>query len=78
VQAVFFDVPLAVCLDRNAKRERQVSDEIMHKMAERLRPPVFKEGFDKITVVRVKGAQPAAGAGEQASAESSPETPVEE
>ena len=62
VQAVFFDVPLAVCLERNAKRDRQVSDEVMHKMAERLRPPAFKEGFDKITVVRVKGAQPAASA----------------
>ena len=56
VQAVFFDVPLAVCLERNSKRDRQVTDEVMHKMAERLRPPVFKEGFDKITVVRVKGA----------------------
>jgi predicted kinase len=56
VQAVFFDVPLAVCLERNAKRERQVSDDVMQKMAERLRPPAFKEGFDKITVVRVKGA----------------------
>ncbi len=55
VQAVFFDVPLAVCLDRNSKRDRQVTDEVMHKMAERLRPPAFKEGFDKITVVRVKG-----------------------
>jgi hypothetical protein len=33
-----------------------VTDEVMQKMAERLRPPVFKEGFDKITVVRVKGA----------------------
>ena len=79
VQAVFFDVPLSVCLERNAKRDRQVSDEVMHKMAERLRPPAFKEGFDKITVVRVKGAQPAAasGSGEQAPAESSPETPVE-
>ena len=55
VQAVFFDVPLAVCLERNAKRDRQVSDEVMHKMAERLRPPAFKEGFEKITVVRVKG-----------------------
>ena len=56
VQAVFFDVPLAVCLERNSKRDRQVTDEVMHKMAERLRPPVFKEGFDKITVVRVKSA----------------------
>jgi len=68
---VFFDVPLAVCMERNAKRERQVTDEIMQKMAERLRPPVFKEGFDKITVVRVKGAVPAA------SAESAPESAVE-
>ncbi len=58
VQAVFFDVPLTVCLERNAQRDRQVTDEVMHKMAERLRPPSFKEGFDKITVVRVKG-QPA-------------------
>jgi predicted kinase len=55
VQAVFFDVPLAVCLERNSKRDRQVTDEVMHKMAERLRPPTFKEGFEKITVVRVKG-----------------------
>lgn len=55
VHAVFFDVPLAVCLERNAKRERQVSDEVMHRMAERLKPPTFKEGFQKITVVRVKG-----------------------
>ena len=50
VQAVFFDVPLAVCLERNSKRDRQVTDEVMHKMAERLRPPTFKEGFEKITV----------------------------
>jgi predicted kinase len=55
VQAVFFDVPLAVCMERNRKRERAVTDEIMQKMAERLRPPTFKEGFEKITVVRVKG-----------------------
>jgi predicted kinase len=75
VQAVFFDVPLAVCLERNAKRDRQVSDEVMHKMAERLRPPAFKEGFDKITVVRVKGAQSSPASG--ASPENEPEAPVE-
>jgi predicted kinase len=60
VQAVFFDVPLEVCMDRNRRRERTVSDDIMKKMAERLRAPDFKEGFSKITVVRVKGA-PGAG-----------------
>ena len=61
VQAVFFDVPLAVCLERNSKRDRQVTDEVMQKMAERLRPPAFKEGFDKITVVRVKGRRRRSG-----------------
>ncbi len=57
-QAVFFDVPLEVCMERNSRRERTVSDEVMRKMAERLRPPSFKEGFTKITMVRVKGAPP--------------------
>ncbi len=56
VQAVFFDVPLEVCLDRNRQRDRSVSEEIMRKMAEKLKPPVFEEGFEKITVVRVKSA----------------------
>jgi predicted kinase len=72
VQAVFFDVPLAVCMERNSKRDRQVTDEVMQKMAERLKPPTFKEGFEKITVVRVKG-QPGA-AGEPATADAVPET----
>jgi hypothetical protein len=53
--AVYFDVPFAVCAERNSKRERRVADDVMQKMAERLRPPSFKEGFSKITVVRVKG-----------------------
>ena len=61
VQAVFFDVPLAVCMERNSKRDRQVTDEVMQKMAERLKPPTFKEGFEKITVVRVKGQAGATG-----------------
>jgi predicted kinase len=56
VQAVFFDVPLEVCLGRNRQRDRSVSEEVMRKMAEKLKPPVFEEGFEKITVVRVKSA----------------------
>jgi predicted kinase len=56
VQAVFFDVPLSVCLERNSKRDRSVSEDVMRKMAEKLKPPVFEEGFAKITVVRVKSA----------------------
>jgi predicted kinase len=61
VQAVFFDVPLEICMERNKRRERTVGDDVMKKMAERLRPPDFKEGFSKITVVRVKGAPSSAG-----------------
>jgi len=75
VQAVFFDVPLSVCLERNSKRDRQVTDEVMHKMAERLRPPSFKEGFEKITVVRVKGhpgTLPVTTTGEDSAAETEP------
>ena len=59
----FFDVPLAVCMERNSKRDRAVTDEVMLKMGERLRPPTFKEGFDKITVVRVKGQPGSEGVG---------------
>ena len=54
VHAVFFDVPLEVCLERNRNRERQVKEDIIQRMAARLKPPAFEEGFAKITVVRVK------------------------
>jgi len=54
VQAVFFDVPLEVCLERNHKRERTVADDVMRRMSSKLRAPTFEEGFSKITVVRVK------------------------
>jgi len=54
VQAVFFDVPLEVCIDRNRRRERVVPEDVMRRMAAKLRQPTFDEGFSKITVVRVK------------------------
>ena len=54
VQAVFFDVPLEVCLERNQRRERVVADDVMRRMAGKMKPPTFEEGFSKITVVRVK------------------------
>jgi predicted kinase len=59
VHAVFFNVPIEVCLARNARRERQVSEDVIRRMADRLRPPSFKEGFSKIIVVKVKDAQKA-------------------
>jgi len=54
VQAVFFDVPLEVCLERNQRRQRVVAEDVMRRMSAKLRAPTFEEGFSKITVVRVK------------------------
>jgi predicted kinase len=54
VQALYFDVPLDVCLERNQRRQRVVQEDVMRKMSGKLRPPTFEEGFSKITVVRVK------------------------
>ena len=57
VHAVFFDVPLEVSLERNRKRERQVKEDVVQRMAAKLKAPAFEEGFAKITVVRVKRAE---------------------
>jgi predicted kinase len=57
VQAVYFDVPTEVCMERNARRNRVVPEEVMQRMAGKLRAPKFEEGFSKITVVRVKRAE---------------------
>jgi predicted kinase len=60
VQGLFFDVPLEVCMERHQRRGRVVPEEIMRKMAGKLKPPTFEEGFSKITVVRVKQKEAAA------------------
>ncbi len=54
VHAVFFDVPLEVCLERHQRRDRVVPEDVMRRMAAKLKPPAFEEGFAKIIVVRVK------------------------
>jgi predicted kinase len=54
VHAVFFDVPLEICVERHQRRDRVVPEDIMRRMAAKLKAPSFEEGFAKITVVRVK------------------------
>ena len=54
VHAVFFDVPLEVCVERHQRRDRVVPEDVMRRMAAKLKAPTFDEGFAKITVVRVK------------------------
>ncbi len=52
LEAVWFDVPLEVCRERNRRRNRVVPEEALERMAARLEPPRAEEGFAKITVIR--------------------------
>jgi predicted kinase len=54
VHAIFFDVPLEVCIERHQRRDLVVPEDVMRRMAAKLKAPTFEEGFAKITVVRVK------------------------
>ena len=71
--AVFFDVPPEVCIERNRRRDRNVPEDVMQRMASKLRPPKFEEGFAKITVVRLKGK----GEGSTVPEEPRQELPIE-
>src|SRR5215813_4518043 len=51
VEAVFLDVPLDLCMERNAGRHRVVPEEAMIKMAAKLEPPTLGEGFSRIETV---------------------------
>lgn len=55
VDAIYFDVPLEVCLTRNSARHRQVPVEVMQEFAHKLRPPTRQEGFRRIIVVNTEG-----------------------
>ena len=61
-EALFFDVPLEVCLERNRNRKnlsggpghdaRVVPEEVLRRMARRVEPPTREEGFSRIVIVR--------------------------
>jgi predicted kinase len=61
-EALYFKVPLEVCLERNRKREtlpagpardaRVVPEDVLRRMAGRLEPPSREEGFSRIVVVQ--------------------------
>lgn len=52
IEAIFFDVPVEVCRERNRRRNRVVPEEAMDRMAAKLRAPTKKEGFSKITTIK--------------------------
>jgi predicted kinase len=48
IEALVFDVPLAVCKARNAARGRVVPEFAMDLMAAKFVPPSVEEGFDRV------------------------------
>jgi predicted kinase len=51
-EALYFDTPIEICMERNLKRNRVVPEEAIRNMLAKLRPPSPDEGFVKISVVR--------------------------
>lgn len=47
----FLDIPLNICLARNAKRSRREPENVITDIASQLVPPSYEEGFDNIFVV---------------------------
>lgn len=50
-ECYFIKVPLDEALKRNLSRSRQVPEEVIVKMFERLQPPEATEGWDNIKVI---------------------------
>ena len=48
----WFSTPLLTCKLRNAKRERQVPEEVLDSMYERFRAPMLDEGFDIVEEIK--------------------------
>jgi predicted kinase len=51
LEALFFDVPIDICIARNQARERVVPEEIIRKMAQQMIPPSLEEGFAEVAVI---------------------------
>jgi len=52
LEALFFDVPVEVCQERNRARDRFVPPEAIELMKTKLVPPTVDEGFTRITVLK--------------------------
>ncbi len=51
LEALFFDVPVEICMARNQARDRVVPEEAIRKMARLMIPPSLEEGFAEITTI---------------------------
>ena len=48
LEALFFDVPVEICIARNQARDRVVPEAAIRKMAQQMIPPSTQEGFAEI------------------------------
>ena len=48
LEALFFDVPVEVCIRRNKRRARVVPEAAIRRMAGLLEPPAIQEGFSRV------------------------------
>jgi predicted kinase len=48
IEALFFDVPVEVCMARNQLRERVVPSQAIWEMSRKMQIPVMEEGFDRV------------------------------
>jgi len=48
IDALFFDTPVEICIERNKRRERVVPEEAIRRMVLVMQAPVVEEGFDRI------------------------------
>jgi predicted kinase len=51
IEALYFDVPVAVCKARNAARGRVVPEHALDLMAAKLVPPSTEEGFSRVETI---------------------------
>jgi predicted kinase len=54
LEALFFDVPVEVCIQRNQQRGREVPEQVIRNLAQSMQLPTEKEGFTRI--IRVQHA----------------------
>jgi predicted kinase len=48
IEALFFDVPVDICIQRNQGRDRIVPEQAILDMARNLEPPTIAEGFTRV------------------------------
>jgi predicted kinase len=51
IEALYFDVPLEVCLARNRLRARRVPEDVIREMAGKLTAPQIDEGYSRVEIV---------------------------